>query len=200
MIRKALAAVVAGAVLSVTAALPAQAWHRSEKPTIAGLLAKSGGTFDNNPWDYDLLLTAAGAAGLVEALNDPNARLTVFAPNDAAFTRTAKSLGYTGSSEAGAWAFLVEALTAIGGGDPIPTLKNILLYHVSPGVRGPLSVVFSNKLPTLLGPEIRVRFLELVDKEPDLPNPYLFIPAINLRAENGVVHTITRVLIPVNLP
>ena len=89
MIRKALAVVVAGAILSVAAALPANAWHRQERPTIAGLLAKSGGTFDQNPWDYDLLLTAAGAAGLVDALNDPNARLTVFAPNDAAFTRTA---------------------------------------------------------------------------------------------------------------
>jgi hypothetical protein len=32
----------------------------------------------------------------------------VFAPNDAAFLRTARDLGYNGSSESGAWNFLAQ--------------------------------------------------------------------------------------------
>lgn len=201
--KRLLATSALAAVLAVGTAVPASAhqWSQpQERPTIAGIVAKSGGTFDNNPFDYDLLYKAVQSAGLVDALNDPNARLTVFAPNDGAFVMTARSLGFAGWSESGAWSFLVSALTNIGGGDPIPVLRNILLYHVTPGVYGPFQVLFSSELPTLLGPTIGVRFIQLVDKEPDLPNPYLFLPAINIKASNGVIHTITRVLIPVNLP
>jgi uncharacterized surface protein with fasciclin (FAS1) repeats len=200
MVRKLIAAVAVSAVAAVTAAGPAEAWHRDPKPTIAGVLAKSGGSFDRNPFDYDILLTAADAAGLVGALDDEAAGLTVFAPDDGAFVRTARSLGYAGHSEAGAWDFLVATLTTLGGGNPIPTLTNVLLYHVTPGVRGPVSVVLSDSLPTLLGETIDVKFLKLVDKDPDLQDPYLFVPGINKRASNGVIHTITRVLIPVDLP
>ena len=39
-------------------------------------------------------------AGLVDALADPHAALTVFAPTDAAFVSLARDLGFTGTTEA----------------------------------------------------------------------------------------------------
>ena len=48
--------------------------------TITELVAKSGGEFDRNTRDFDILLNAVLAAGLEDALAEPNADLTVFGP------------------------------------------------------------------------------------------------------------------------
>jgi len=78
-------------------------------------------------------------------------------------------------------------------------LKNILLYHVSAGRLGPLQVIVAGKVDTLLGESFDVRFVKLVDKAPNLPNPYFNVFALNIKASNGVIHGITRVLIPVDI-
>ena len=54
----------------------------------------------------------------------------------------------------------------------------------------------STRWPTL---SFGVRFIQLVDNAPKLPNPYLNVFALNQRASNGVIHGITRVLIPVDI-
>ncbi|MBK8979174.1 MAG: fasciclin domain-containing protein [Planctomycetes bacterium] len=177
--------------------------------TIADIVvAASGGAtagqFDNDGGDYDILLNALQTANLVGAVSDPNADLTVFAPADRAFIRLARDLGFTGRDEAGAWQFLVNALTALGNGNPVPVLTDILLYHVAPGRVGPFDLIRytlrRQQIPTLLsGATIRPFFLLLIDNEPDLANPFV-VPPINLRASNGVIHGISRVLIPVDLP
>lgn len=172
--------------------------------TITQIVAASGGTFDNNRFDYDILLNAVITANLADALNDPSANLTVFAPNDLAFIRLARDLGYAGTDESGAWTFLVAALTSLGGGDPIPVLTNVLLYHVVPQrVNAFQFLVLSSQganVPTLLtGATIRPAFYRIIDNDPDLKNPNLFLP-LNLNADNGIIHTIDRVLIPLNLP
>ena len=185
----------AAILCSVSIAAPASASDR----TITQIVARSGGTFDSNPFDYDMLLNAVLAADLAEALNNPNDNLTLFAPNDLAFIRLARDLGYDGFDEEGAFGFIVEALTDIGGGNPIPVLTNVLLYHVAPERLGAISVLFSSEIDTLLdGAVIRPFFFTLRDNEPDLRDPNVFIP-FNVRASNGVVHTINRVLIPVDL-
>jgi uncharacterized surface protein with fasciclin (FAS1) repeats len=198
-----LAPVVVVAMLA-SAAAPAVAWDhggRSKPGTIVDVLvAKSGsGAFDNNPYDYDILITAVKAANLVGPLSDPAANLTLFAPDDAAFVRTAQSLGFTGSDEQGAWNFLVGALTSLGNGNPIPVLTTILLYHVAPVRLGVFQVLFSGKINTLAGRSFGVRFLQLVDNAPKLANPYLNVFALDQQASNGVIHGITRVLIPVDI-
>ena len=171
--------------------------------TITDIVLQSGGEFDERGFDYDILLNAVVTAGLAEALADENANLTVFAPNDRAFIRLARDLGYDGSDEAGAWEFLVAALTDLGGGDPIPVLTDVLLYHVAPDRIGVfrffLAALFRVEIPTLLGPTVRPFLFGLVDNEPDLRNPRLRIP-VNIRASNGIIHTISRVLIPLDLP
>ncbi len=172
------------------------------QPTIAGIVAASGEGFDTNGGDYDVLLAAVTAADLVETLDTAGLDVTVWAPKDRAFVKTAQDLGFEGAitDEAGAWAFLVEALTAIGGGDPIPTLTTILQYHVTPDARGPGRVLAASRFPTLADKGIRHTpgSTVLQDKDPDLRDPRLVSP-INVRASNGVIHTINRVLIPVNL-
>jgi len=177
--------------------------------TIADLviMASGGATagqFDSNDADYDLLITALQAANLVGAVSDPNADLTVFAPNDRAFVRLANDLGYVGTDEAAAWNFLVGALTTLGNGDPIPVLTNVLLYHVAGERISLFSYVirsfFRIPIDTLLvGETIKPRFLRLKDNDPDLTDPRLMLP-VNVHADNGIIHAIDRVLIPVDLP
>jgi transforming growth factor-beta-induced protein len=58
--------------------------------------------------DFSTLLGAATSAGLAETLSKPDANLTVFAPNNAAFAK----------------------LSSVPSGD---ALKNVLLYHVVSG-------------------------------------------------------------------
>lgn len=169
----------------------------NDAPTIAGIVAASG-SFDANRRDFDLLLAAVSAAGLVGALDDAAADLTVFAPNDAAFLALAGNLGFAGGTEAEAFGYLVDAVTLLsGGGDPIPLLTNILLYHVAPQSLQASQVLASDGIATLLGATLGVHGTRLVDAEPDLANPKLI--ATDIQAANGVVHVIDGVLIPADL-
>ncbi len=199
------AAVATVSIVATTFAGPAGAASSQaevDPASIAGIVAASGEGFDSNGGDFDVLLAAVSAAGLVETLDTAGLDVTVFAPKDRAFVKTAMDLGFEGAitDEEGAWNFLVTALTAIGGGDPIPTLTTILTYHVVPDARGPGRVLAATRFPTLA--DINIRHVPgttvLIDKEPDVPNPRLVSP-LNVRASNGVIHTINRVLIPVNL-
>lgn len=170
----------------------------NDAPTITDIVAASG-EFDSNGRDFDLLLQAVTAAGLAGALDDPEADLTVFAPNDAAFIKLAKTLGFEGSGEGDAFAYIVDALTLLsGGGDPIPLLQSILTYHVAPESLQASQVLASDSIETLLGPALGVNGTRLVDAEPDLANPGII--ATDIQAANGIVHVINGVLLPTDLP
>lgn len=168
--------------------------------TITELVASSGGDFDRNRRDYDILLNAVLAADLVGALADPEADLTVFAPNDGAFIQLARDLGYTGRDEAGAFDAIVETLTVLGGGDPIPLLTAVLFYHVVPESLSVREVRYSDVIETLGGGTIVPARYRLLDADPDFKDPWLLRFASDIKASNGIVHTINRVLIPADLP
>lgn len=166
-------------------------------PTLTEIVAASGGEFDADNTDFDMLLNAVITADLAGALGDPNADLTVFAPNDAAFIGLAQALGYHGDDEGGAFGYLVEALTLLGGGDPIPLLTEVLTYHVAPGSLDATDVLSSTEIPTLQGGTLGVDGASLVDADPDIANPNII--ATDIEASNGIAHVLDGVLLPADL-
>ena len=164
-----------------------------EDTTIAGIAAGSP--------DFDILARALDAADLAGAVGDPAAQLTVFAPTDTAFARLARDLGYTGdpTDEDAVFAAIADSLSELSGdGDPIPLLADVLLYHVSEGVRSSEAVAAADTVPTLNGETIAPDGLRLVDREPDLLDPE--VVEADIAASNGLVHAIDRVLLPLDAP
>ena len=170
----------------------------NDVPSITGLVAASGDGPDQDNTDFDLLLAAVQTAGLADTLDTAGLDATVFAPNDAAFIALANDLGYTGTDEAEALTAIVETLTALGSGNPLPLLTAILTYHVSPGAAQLSQVAGLNEVATLQGGTIGIDGTTLVDAEPDLADPNLV--ATDIQVSNGIVHVIDRVLLPVDIP
>ena len=169
--------------------------------TIAGIVAQSGGEFDDNSQDFDILLRALQTADLVGALDDPNADFTVFAPTDAAFVALAQDFGYEGTNEAEAFDAIVNELTVLGDGDPLPLLQNILFYHVAPGARDQTQLQAEGQINTLLeGASVTVQGNQLADNEPDLLDPNFIGGLADVQASNGTIQGIDRVLIPLDIP
>jgi uncharacterized surface protein with fasciclin (FAS1) repeats len=110
-------------------------------------------------------------AGLAETLS--SGRYTVFAPTNAAFAKVPKAT--------------LDALAA----DP-DQLRAVLTYHAVSGRLTAASVVRRTRIKTVNGASIRVsvrgRSVRL--------NRTSRITKTNIRASNGVVHVIDRVLIP----
>lgn len=174
-----------------------------EAITITETVLASGavGSYDADGTDFDLLRDAVVTAGLAETLDDPDASLTVFAPNDAAFVGLAGALGYGGTDEGGALGHIVEALTLLGGGDPIPLLTDVLTYHVSAGELFAADVIADGGADTLQGGRLTLDAgtmpPSLIDADPGVANPGLI--ATDVGASNGVIHVIDGVLLPVSV-
>lgn len=153
--------------------------------------------------EFTALLAAAGAAdpGIVAALADPDADLTVFAPTDAAFSALAEALGE-------------EAFGAILSEDGTPRLNEILLYHVVAGRIGSADVVaalqgataddmgqVSIPVVTLSGQALDIAGtvnddgLEL-DAGIAIAEANLVLDMVDIQASNGVIHVIDAVLVP----
>lgn len=118
---------------------------------------------------FDTLLAAATAAGLADALADPEAELTVFAPTDAAFAALPPGT--------------VEDLLEPANRE---TLVAILSYHVVPGRlelrRHPAETLQGQSLDLQQSGEVRVDEARVV--------------LADIKATNGVIHVIDRVLLP----
>ncbi|MEL6793298.1 MAG: fasciclin domain-containing protein, partial [Pseudomonadota bacterium] len=149
--------------------------------------------------DFEILVQALAATNLVETVRGLD-DATVFAPTDAAFAALAVDLGFDGdqSDEDAVFAFLVAALTDLGGGDPIPLLTDILLYHVSPGAKSAAEIDAAEAIETVNGATFATEGAELIDNEPDVANPSIVIP--DIAAENGTIQAIDRVLLPIDIP
>lgn len=132
--------------------------------------------------DFSTLLAAVEAAGLTEALADPDATLTVFAPTNAAFEAALAELGMT-----------VEELLA-----DTETLTSILTYHVLGNVVTSVDIVAAGteEIPvgTLSGEELIV----VVNDAGDVMfrDQTASVTTADVEASNGVIHIIDGVLLP----
>ena len=168
-------------------------------PTVVDIVLEASGTegFDRNFFDYDLLREALVATGLADAVATTD-DITVFAPNDLSFVLLALDLGYRGFDEAGAFAFLAEATGFVSAEEP-GLLDDVLLYHVVPGARTVSELNAAGPLATLLdGSSIEVDHRRVRDGDPDDADAFIFHPS-DIEASNGIVHTVYRVLRPIDL-
>ncbi len=137
--------------------------------------------------EFATLLTAVQAAdpAVLEALSNPEAELTVFAPTDAAFAALAEALGEEAFGE-----ILADQ----------ETLTSILLYHVVDGA------VFSSDVVAALEANdgyFGVQSLngQYIDISTEMSNVYiddamLNLDMVDIEASNGVIHVIDAVIVP----
>ena len=141
--------------------------------------------------DLSVLLEAAELAGLTEALSDPTAELTVFAPTNDAFLEFFGVLG-------------VEGLEDI----PTDRLVDVLTYHVVPAVAYSGDLSDGQVLPTLTSsganltvnlsyPYFPFPLVEIIVRS-GIFGAYVRIP--DLAAGSSVVHVIDKVLRPIVMP
>lgn len=135
----------------------------------------------SNP-DFKYLVAAVQFAGLVDVLSG-NRQFTVFAPTDEAFEDLADALGLENVAD-----LLVPENKEL--------VTNVLLYHVSPGNKNSRNVVSSGRVNTLLKQFIYSKVEDGVAKVGNETNGYANILAVDLRAQNGTIHVIDKVLLP----
>jgi uncharacterized surface protein with fasciclin (FAS1) repeats len=190
--RRIITLLTAGALFVGLISAPAVA-DDDATPTIAEIVIAVSGEEgpDNNPRDYDILLAAVKADPvLFGAVTDPAANLTVFAPNDRAFMRT------TGTdSEAAAVDVLIELGLAPGS----TALRDVVLYHVLGEEKSAYSVFFkrfwkTKKFEMVNGDVLKARWFRLIDGTDNRVRPVW--RAVDIKASNGVIHTIREVLLP----
>jgi uncharacterized surface protein with fasciclin (FAS1) repeats len=120
---------------------------------------------------FDTLTTLLKQAGLVKALKG-EARHTVFAPTDKAFSKVPK-----------------ETLDALAKDKA--KLRAVLLYHVANGKLPAAKVVKRHSIRTLNGQRVHVR---VRDGKVFVGGARVVTP--DIAASNGVIHVINKVLIP----
>ena len=124
---------------------------------------------------FTTLVTLVKRAGLADALS-ADAKLTVFAPTNAAFRKVPK-------------ATLSKLLADRAA------LRRVLLYHVVEGDVKAKDVVALRSARTLAGPKIRIR---VRDGKVFLNNGRTRVVQTDVAATNGTIHVINRVLLPLS--
>jgi uncharacterized surface protein with fasciclin (FAS1) repeats len=165
--RRGVAALVAGVAALALAAAPAGA------RTDAAAAAKKPNLVETAvaAGEFKTLVSLVKQAGLAKTLS-ASGPYTVFAPTDAAFKKVPK-----------------KTLKALGKNKA--KLKAVLLYHVASGRLAAKRVVKRSSIKTLNGKrvKIRVRGQKVFVNRARVVTP-------DVRASNGIIHVINRVLIP----
>jgi transforming growth factor-beta-induced protein len=137
---------------------------------------------------FTALLAASNKAGISGTLTAENANLTVFAPSDAAFAALATQLGFANAA---------DMVTALSASD----LSKILSYHVVPGARYASDLKAGGAtLPTAYIFEGAAAKLALnTSTGVDITDAVFAtskVTTTDVRADNGVIHAVDRVLVP----
>lgn len=132
--------------------------------------------------DFSTLVAAVEAAGLQDALADPEATLTVFAPTNDAFEAALAALGLT-----------AEELLA-----DTETLTSILTYHVLGETVTSTDLADAGTeeitVTTLNGEDLTVIVGD--DGSVSFADQTAMVTAADVEASNGVIHVIDAVLLP----
>ena len=162
---------------------------------LMGLLTSCGGhdDFGNlvtvaQERGFTALLAASDKAGITGTLQAEDANLTVFAPTNAAFDTLAKQLGFANAAE------LVNAL-------PASELSKILQYHVVAGAKYAAEIrTGATSLPSTYRFEGTAAALGLKTGSglivTDAVLAEASVTAADVRADNGVIHAVDKVLVP----
>lgn len=174
---------------SALALMPAAA----QETTLADWLAASANSETPEFTTFWAAVQAADAS-VLEALSDPAAQLTVFAPTDAAFAAYQAALGD-------------EAFNALLA-DPA-ALTDMLLYHIAPGplsyadlsatVQALAALPYSARLPLHVTiPTLQGQYLDIQAGFESLliDNAALFPSRADIAASNGLIQPIDAVLQP----
>lgn len=132
--------------------------------------------------NFTYLVAAVQFAGLVDVLNG-NRQFTVFAPVNQAFLDLAAALNIS----------IEDLLT-----EPYRELVTaVLLYHVSPGLKFSRNVAKSSRVNTLQGQFALTKIENGAVMIGNDATGYANITAVDIRAANGVIHVLDKVIIPV---
>lgn len=128
-----------------------------------------------------ILVEAVSAAGLVDTLKGPGP-YTVFAPTNAAFASLLTELGVTKAQ--------LLADKAL--------LSSVLTYHVLAGKVAKADVPVGKAIKTVQGGVFKIDVVSGALKITDGRNRMSTITATDVKALNGVVHVVDKVLLPAN--
>lgn len=149
------------------------------------------GDIVNTDANFSYLKAALTRTGMLTALQNKDARFTVFAPDNAAFNRSLPALGLPAAE---------SSIALI----PVATLGAILQYHVLPGqvVTGTMiPETFPNvSMPTLIQAVATNPLLKLMNF-PSRRGTAAFVDNVpvaqaDIPAANGVIHRLAGVLLP----
>lgn len=176
--------------------------------TLLDILAQSGPAnqsstdmflFTEDRMDFNIMSNFLLLTGLSEnPIEEEVDGLTIFAPNDAAFTQTAMDLGLPTSSKFEVYRGLFLFLSR-GYKDPIKILQQMVLFHVLPG-KMEVSVEESSSNETgLLDAVLYARGIirtnmTLIDMNPNLPDPKIIPELSNKELSRSIVHVLDRML------
>jgi uncharacterized surface protein with fasciclin (FAS1) repeats len=185
-VRQTLTTAATAAFLVAVTSFPAFAaqpkWAQKSDESIVTLAIGASGTpleLDENGEDFDILVAALVTTGIVGIFDGTD--YTVFAPNDQAF------YDLTGSDND------TDALNAVIGLLGVDGIADVLAYHVTEGVRNSRSVTRAKAITMLDGNSTsgRTGMIEANFSTAGILNA-------DNRVEDGIVHVIDAVLLPIN--
>ena len=131
---------------------------------------------------FSTLVQALSLTGLDKALENKNVSFTVFAPTNAAFA-----------------SLLTELKVASLNDIPKETLTNVLLYHVLDDSKMAASINTGYFKTLAKGAGNETKLSMYIDMSSTTINKRAKITATDVKADNGVIHAIDKVLLPLSV-
>jgi len=172
-------------ILSTLISLPASAWWWNDRVTLVDVALEMN---ENDvPGTLDTLISLVTSQKGVLWRLDGWPRTTVFAPTDDAFDAL--------------FEYVEDNLCLTPDQYPSWYVRDVLNYHLSARIKDSDTVFGSSKVRMLFGGYIFPNESDLslqdnLSNSLGAPNAFIVEPYFDVRADNGIIHVIDRVLIP----